>query len=89
MPSLSAFEITNSVLDPFMECLTPEVAARIASFQSAPMAQLRLDYLADQANEGLLTAEEQVEYESYRSVFHFVTILQSKARASLKRQAVE
>ena len=34
-------------------------------------------------------ADEQAEYDRYRSVFHFVTILQSKARAYLKRHPVE
>jgi hypothetical protein len=82
-------DIVNSVLDPFTECLNPEAAKRIATFQAAPATQSRLDGLADKANEGLLTADEQAEYDRYRSVFHFVTILQSKARAYLKRHPAE
>jgi len=89
MAHTSHLDIVSSVLDPFTECLTPEAAKRIAAFQAAPATQSRLDDLADKANEGLLTADEQAEYDRYRSVFHFVTILQSKARAYLKRHPVE
>lgn len=89
MAHTSHMDIVSSVLDPFTECLTPEAAKRIAAFQAAPATQSRLDDLAGKANEGLLTADEQVEYDRYRSVFHFVTILQSKARAYLKRHPVE
>ena len=89
MAHTSHLDIVSSVLDPFTECLTPEAAKRIAAFQAAPATQSRLDDLADKANEGLLTADEQAEYDRYRSVVHFVTILQSKARAYLKRHPVE
>ena len=82
-------DIVSRILDPFTECLTPEVARRVAAFQAPPATQSQLDVLADKANEGLLTAAEQAEYDRYRSVFHFVTILQSKARAFLKRHAAE
>jgi len=89
MAHTSHLDIVNSVLDPFTECLTPEAAKRIAAFQAAPATQFHLDELAGKANEGLLTADEQAEYDRYRSVFHFVTILQSKARAYLKRHPIE
>ena len=82
-------DIVSSVLEPFTECLNPEAAERIASFQAAPATQSRLDELAGKANEGLLTADEQSEYDRYRTVFHFVTILQSKARVYLKRHPAE
>ena len=89
MAHTSHLDIVNSVLDPFTECLTPEAAKRIAAFHATPATQSRLDDLAGKANEGLLTADEHAEYDRYRSVFHFVTILQSKARAYLKRHPVE
>ena len=89
MDRTSHLDIVSSVLDTFTECLNPEAAKRIAAFQAAPATQFHLDELAGKANEGLLTADEQAEYDRYRSVFHFVTILQSKARAYLKRHPVE
>jgi len=89
MADTSHLDIVSSVLDPFTECLTPEAAKRIAAFQAAPATQSHLDELAGKANEGLLSADEQAEYDRYRSVFHFVTILQAKARAYLKQHPAE
>lgn len=82
-------DVMSQVLDPFAECLTPEAARRIAKFQATPAVQSHVDELASKANEGRLTAAEQSEYDRYRAVFHFVTILQSKARAYLRRSAAE
>jgi len=89
MVTSADLNIVSSVLDPFTECLNPEAARRIAAFQAAPTIQSRLNLLADRANEGLLTMAEMAEYDRYRSVFHFVTILQSKALAYLKRHTAE
>jgi hypothetical protein len=44
---------------------------------------MRIDQLADRANEGLLTPQEQLEYEKFRATFHMITLLQSKARQIL------
>lgn len=82
-------DVISNVLDPFTECLTPEAARRIVRFQASPAVQGHVDELADKANEGQLSADEQAEYDRYRSVFHFVTILQSKARAYLRRNPAE
>ncbi len=82
-------DVFSNVLDPFTECLTPEAARRISRFQATPAVQSHVDDLADKADEGRLTVAEQAEYDRYRSVFHFVTILQSKARAYLKRNPAE
>ena len=84
MAHTSHLDIVSSVLDPFTECLTPEAAKRIAAFQAAPATQSRLDELAGKANEGLLTAEEFAEYETYAQLRGLLAILQSKARLYLK-----
>jgi uncharacterized protein YnzC (UPF0291/DUF896 family) len=65
--------------------LTPEAAQRIVALRADPEAQMRLDELAERANEGLLTAEERVEFEKFRATFHVITLLQSKARRILNR----
>ena len=46
--------------------------------------QFRIDYLADRANEGLLTPEERDEYERYLHAIDVITILQTKARSLLR-----
>ena len=77
-------DVLDRVLDPFAHCLTPEVARRIADLRADPGMQARVDELASKANEGRLSEPERAEYDTYRSAFHFVTILQAKARSLLK-----
>lgn len=80
---MSTTEILEQVLDPFVECLTPESARKIVALRATPAAQSRLDQLADRSNEGQLTAEERAEYEKFLATFHMITLLQSKARQFL------
>jgi hypothetical protein len=42
--------------------------------------QKRVDALADKANTGTISETEQTEYDRYLAAFHFVTILQSRAK---------
>jgi uncharacterized protein YnzC (UPF0291/DUF896 family) len=70
-----------------MDCLTPDVALSVVNLRADSETQARLEVLADRANEGLLSAEEQAEYDKYREAFHFVTVLQAKAREFLQRKA--
>ena len=86
MVIMSTDSIVDRVLDPLAECLTPEVAERIVSIQADAEIQARLDELADKANEGTLSTEETSEYDAYREVFHFMTIVQAKARTFLGRR---
>lgn len=88
MSTASHTDVLDRVLDPFTECLTPEVAQRIVNLRADAPTQARLDELADKANEGQLSAPEKAEYDRFRDAFHFVTILQAKARRLLERQAV-
>jgi len=52
------------LLEPLEECMTPELARKIADLRTAPEFQARIDELADKCNEGDLTPEERAEYES-------------------------
>ena len=87
--TIPMLDVLSHVLEPFTDCLTPEAARRIVALQAAPAVQCHVDELADKANEGQLTVAEQAEYDRYRSAFHFVTILQAKARAYLRRNLAE
>jgi hypothetical protein len=80
---MSTTEILEQVLDPFVDCLTPEAARKIVALRADPAVQVRLDELAERANEGSLTADERAEYEKFRATFHMITLLQSKARRLL------
>lgn len=79
--------MNNTVLDrflrPFTECLTPEVAQRIANLQLDSQSQARLDELAAKANEGQLTDDERQEYEEFIEGIDLMGILKARARTVL------
>jgi hypothetical protein len=79
-------DVMDRVLDPFTECLTPDVARRIVDLRADDQTQARVDELAEKANEGRLSPADADEYSRYREAFHFVTILQAKARQLLSKQ---
>ncbi len=82
--STAAFHL-NRLLEPFADCLTPDVAAKVADLRADPVTQERIDYLADQSNEGLLTDQEREEYAGYLHAIDVIAVLQAKARAFLRR----
>jgi hypothetical protein len=75
----------DRLLEPFADCLTPEVAARVADMRADDAVQARIDYLAQRANEGLLTPAEADEYDGYLHAIDVIAVLQAKARAQLRR----
>ena len=83
MSQFTEADLLDRVLDPFADCLTPEVAERIVRLRADAETQARLDELADRASEGGLTFREKAEYDTYLEAFHFITILQAKARRLL------
>ncbi len=63
-----------------------EASARsILGLKLAGPTPERRQALADKANEGLLTAEEFAEYETYAQLRGLLAVLQSKARLYLKQ----
>jgi len=87
MVALTSNGVLDQVLDPVADCLTPEVARRILSVALEPKRQLRIDELAQKANEGTLTDEERREYSDYVEAMDVVGILKATARLALSRQA--
>ena len=73
----------DRMLEPVTDCLTPEVARRLAQMRADPELQARIDDLADRCTEGTLTAEEKLEYETYVRAGNLIGILQAKARKLL------
>lgn len=86
MPSIvhTPFE---RLLDTLASCLTPDVARRVASLHVDAATQARIDELAEKANEGQLSAEEDSEYRQFIEAMDFVAILQAKAREMLSSKA--
>ncbi len=79
--------IINQLLDPVSECLTPEVARRIAELRAGEKLQSKIDGLADKANARTLSELERSEYEQYVRFSQFITLLQIKARNRLDATA--
>ena len=78
----------EQLMDSLGQCLTPEVAAKVASLRVSPEFQNRLDDLAERCTEGQLSAEEQSEYEIYVSSLNFIGILQAISRSMITQEAV-
>ena len=77
----------DQLLDPFASCLDAESARRVAEFTIALPVEQRVNELAERANEGLLSADEQSEYEALISAADFIDILKLKARRRLSSNA--
>lgn len=77
--------VIDDILAPVADCLTPEVAKRIADLRLNSGTQARIDELAEKANEGLLTPDERAEYADIVEGLDFVGILKAQARAVVSR----
>lgn len=84
MSDSSAVSVLDGLLDPLSRCLDAESARRVAEFHIAPVVQERIEILAEQANEGLLTEEGRAEYEAIVNAADFIAMLKLKARRNLK-----
>ena len=73
----------DRLLDSFANCLTPEVARKVAALRADAATQTQLDDFARRANRGELTPRERAEYESMIEAIDIISILQAKARATL------
>lgn len=74
----------DSLLDPFSRCFNFESAQRISDFRVDPAVQLRIDDLAERANEGTLSEDERSEYESLVNTADLISILKLKAQQQLQ-----
>ena len=80
MSSSSNSAVLDRVFEPVSQCLTPEVARRIAALRASADVQRAIDDLADESTEGTLSAEERTEYEAWVRAINVLGVLQAKAR---------
>jgi len=78
--------VLDRLLDPLSRCLTREGACALLELRADAVAQARISELAEKCNAGLLTPNEQREYETYVHVGNLIAILQAKARLLLRQQ---
>lgn len=77
----------ESMLASVAETLDVNALKALVEMRSSVEAAERMDWLAERANEGLLTEAERHEYHSAISFGNFLGLLQSKARLKLKSVA--
>lgn len=80
-------EILSRIIAPEEPTLPLETARIILTFDFKKEDRERMNDLAERAREGTLTAEEQTEIDCYERVGHFLSLLRSKARMSLKQRS--
>ncbi len=83
MPSLIDAAAFDRATEPVLRILSRDQAAQIIDFHGDKNLQLRIEELAQKANEGELTDEERAEYEGYVEANSFIAVLQAKARRLL------
>ena len=66
------------MLEPLGQCLTYDMARRIAGLRASEDVQARFDDLADKNTAGTLSPGEHAEYESLVAGVTFISILQAK-----------
>ena len=77
---MSSAVLLEELLDPLSLCIDDQ---RIADLRLTPSVNARVEYLADHANDGVVTAEERQEYETIVKAADMISILKLKARARL------
>jgi hypothetical protein len=78
---------TVSSLDQFFDpqhgCLTPQVAQRIIDWRPDEQLRARIEELGRKADEGTLTADDDIEYLDLIDEGDVIALLQAKARRLL------
>lgn len=80
MPEESPTNAVEDVLGAVSACLDRSSAEALLSLRAPEALQERIEWLATQNTEGLLSTPERDEYESVVRVGNFVAILQARAR---------
>ena len=77
--------ILKRVIRPEVGDMSPEAATAFLSLGFQESDHARMADLSEKARAGTLTQMEQDELDGYINVSHFIALVQSKARISLKK----
>ena len=78
--------ILEQIIDPKKGGFSPEHARYVMALRIPGFLQKRYAALADKAQNGTLSAQEQRELDEFLDADALLTVLKSKARVSLKRR---
>ena len=77
----------DRLLDPLTDTLTLESSTALIALRADAEVEARIDELRRRANEGALTPSEDAEYRDFIEAADVISIMQTKARRFLSRQA--
>jgi hypothetical protein len=73
----------DRLLEPVTTTMPMDYAKQLVELRAGPDDQARIDELAGKCNEGQLSENERVEYESYVQTIHLIGVLQRNAKRVL------
>lgn len=79
--------ILSRIIEPTEANLPGELARQILQWRFSEQDKLRMQELLVKAKKGVLTKSEKEEAEHYERIGHFLSILKSKARASMTKRS--
>lgn len=82
--STAESEILTRIISPDDPSLERPAAEAVLAMGFKSADNLRMNELAEKAQLGELSDDEQAEADSYERVGHFISLLKSKARQSLQ-----
>jgi hypothetical protein len=77
----------DRLLDPLTETFTPKMASALVELHADSELEAHIGELRRKANEGTLTAAEDVEYKDFVETVDLISIMQAKARRFLAKQS--
>lgn len=84
--AIAGLSILERIIDPGLGDFTPEVARYFLSFDFSPDEHARCEALSGKAAEGTLSENEASELDEFLAANALLTVLQSKARMSVRQQ---
>jgi hypothetical protein len=87
MAGATQIDLLARLVDEANPTFTPDVARTILQIDYSEVDHARMADLAAKSNEGLLSDDEREELQSYVLVGDLLSLLQSKARLSLKKHS--
>jgi hypothetical protein len=83
----SEIAILSRVFEPEEPTFSADAARSILALDFRPEDRVRMQELAAKARAGTLSAEEEVEIDSYERAGHVLSLMKAKAKVSLKKNA--
>jgi hypothetical protein len=83
MSAPSSPGLLETLAETVAACLDAPSLQAIANMELDSKTRKHLDELAEKANEGQLSADERIEYQSFIGVSEFLGLAQLRARARL------